>query len=137
MAPDGASGYGVGLIRQLLGGSKLERQDATGPAWPDPLEGTNVGIWPDVYAFWAETYGAGMITISPAAAERVWAANRCIQLNAQQIASMPLEFVGSYEPAWVSNPDPNWYPNGIGDALFAIVRSLYGWGFAILLVTSR
>ena len=25
---------------------------------------------------------------------------------------------GSQEPLWVSNPDPNVFPNGIGDAMF-------------------
>ena len=74
-------------------------------------------------------------------AERVWVANRCQQLNAQQIASMPLHFHGppvpDTEPAWVSSPDPNWYPNGIGDALHAIVHQLYGWGFSCLYVTDR
>jgi HK97 family phage portal protein len=68
-------------------------------------------------------------------ADRVWVSNRCIQLNAQQIASMPLIFHGVDEPAWVSAPDPNWYPNGVGDALHSIVALLYGWGFACLYVT--
>ena len=74
---------------------------------------------------------------SPRLIDNVWAANRCIQLNAQQIAAMPLRFFGSYEPAWVSSPDPAWYPNGIGDAVFAAVRSMYGWGDAFLYVTAR
>jgi HK97 family phage portal protein len=43
----------------------------------------------------------------------------------------------SFEPAWVSSPDPHWYPNGIGDAVFAAVRSMYAWGDAFLLVTDR
>jgi len=70
-------------------------------------------------------------------AERVWVANRCQQMNAQQIASMPIEFHGpdGAEPAWVSQPDPNWYPNGIADALHSIVEQIYGWGFVLLYVT--
>jgi HK97 family phage portal protein len=49
---------------------------------------------------------------------------------------MPLVFHGSPDvPAWVSSPDPNWYPNGIGDALHSIVDQMYGWGFAILYIT--
>jgi len=67
--------------------------------------------------------------------ERLWVASRCLQLNAQQIASMPLEYHGPFEPAWVSSPDPNWYPNGIGDALHSIVAQMYGWGFVCLYVT--
>ncbi len=71
-----------------------------------------------------------------ALADRVWVANRCIQLNAQQIASMPLEYSGGAdEPAWVSSPDPTWYPNGIADALFDVVRQVYGYGFSLQYVT--
>lgn len=79
------------------------------------------------------------VGFSPQMIERVWAAERCIQLNSQQIAMMPLRFFGSSgsEPAWVSSPDPVWYPNGIQDALFAAVRSLYGWGDAFIYVTAR
>lgn len=101
-----------------------------------PVAGTNQSLWPAIESFWDEAQGTS-VSMSPATAERVWVANRCIQLNAQQIASMPLQFDGTFEPAWVSHPDPAWYPNGISDALFAIVRSLYGHGYAILYVTSR
>lgn len=104
---------------------------------PPPIAGTGESLWPSIADFWSDTFGSSASYISPAMAERVWVSNRCIQLNAQQIASMPLEFHGSYEPAWVTNPDPEWYPNGVADALFAAVRSLYGWGYAILYVTSR
>jgi len=81
--------------------------------------------------FWA---GNGLL------AERVWICNRCIQMNAQQVASMPLKFEGPpsvTQPAWVAAPDPAWFPNGISDAIFAIVAQLYGWGFACLYVTDR
>jgi HK97 family phage portal protein len=37
----------------------------------------------------------------------------------------------------VANPDPVWFPNGIGDAVFAICWSLDGWGDAFVYVTSR
>jgi HK97 family phage portal protein len=60
-----------------------------------------------------------------------------MQLVCQQISTMPLRFRGSFEPVWVANPDPVWFPNGIGDALFAAVWSLYGWGDAFLYVTDR
>ena len=54
---------------------------------------------------------------------------------------MPLHFHGppvpDTEPAWVARPDPNWYPNGIGDALHAVVNQLYGWGFSCHYVTDR
>lgn len=97
--------------------------------------------------FWTETYGTPTYG-TPALAFRVWVADRCIQLNAQQIASMPLTFnPGSplddsgairqtRPPVWISNPDPHWYPNGVSDAVFSIVRSLYGYGFACLYTTA-
>ena len=56
---------------------------------------------------------AGLLRDGADLAERVWVANRCQQLNAQQIASMPLEWHGAdgtLEPAWVSSPDPNVVP---------------------------
>ena len=80
------------------------------------------------------------IGYSDSLSDRVWAANRCLQLNCQQLSSMPLRYYSpssSPEPQWVSNPDPNWYPNGIGDAVFAGFSSMYGYGDAFLLVTQR
>ena len=51
---------------------------------------------------------------TPQLADRVWVANRCQQLNAQQIASMPLRFHGppaeDTEPAWVSYAGPELVP---------------------------
>jgi hypothetical protein len=96
-------------------------------------------IWPAVHSWWSETLGNNGTYISPAIAEKVWAANRCIQLNSQQIASMPLQFqseapMGGFEPAWVSNPDPAWFPNGISDAMFAAVEAIYGYGYTLLYV---
>jgi HK97 family phage portal protein len=61
-------------------------------------------------------------------------------LNAQQIASMPLHFEGppsTTAPAWLSSPDANWYPNGIGDVLFSIVAQMYARGFTCLYVTDQ
>ena len=69
--------------------------------------------------------------------ERLGAVSRCLQLTSQQISGMPLRFRGGYEPLWVSSPDPVWFPNGIGDALFALVWSVYSRGDAFLWVTSR
>lgn len=86
--------------------------------------------------YWAEMTGLA-IYFSPTLIERIWVANRCIQLNSQQVASMPLRHHGSDEPSWVANPDPIWYPNGIGDAVSAAIASMYGWGDAFLYVTDR
>ena len=69
--------------------------------------------------------------------EKVGTAARCLQLVAQQLAAMPLRFRGNYQPMWVANPDPAWFPNGIEDALFAAFTNLYGVGDAFLLVTDR
>ena len=89
-----------------------------------PLEGTNMSLFHSIIpSFWAE-HGLSDSSFWPGdarLAERVWVANRCVQLNSQQIASMPLEYHGAAEPAWVSAPDPNLYPNGIGDALHRLI----------------
>ena len=69
--------------------------------------------------------------------ERVGAVSRCLQLTSQQVAGMPLRFRGGAEPLWASMPDPVWFPNGITDAVFALVWSLYSRGDAFLWVTSR
>jgi HK97 family phage portal protein len=87
--------------------------------------------------FWAGLATSSFFGFSEQLTEKVWVANRCMQLNSQQIATMPLRFFGNNEPAWVSNPDPNWYPNGIGDAIFALIWSQYGYGDGFILVTDR
>lgn len=69
--------------------------------------------------------------------DSVGTANRCQQLVSQQISTMPLRFRGAEEPAWVANPDPVWFPNGIAEAIFAAVWSIYAWGDAFLYVTDR
>jgi hypothetical protein len=107
----------------------------------EPLEGTNISLFNTIIpSWWAENGLSSSSSWMPggaALAERVWVANRCQQLNSQQLSSMPLKFHGpeGSEPAWMSNPDPNWYPNGIGDALFSIVDQLYGWGFSCQYIT--
>jgi HK97 family phage portal protein len=101
----------------------------------------DVSIQPQVDSFWETLWADSGSSIgtyfSPRLLDRVWVANRCMQLVCQQIASMPLRFFGSSEPAWVANPDPVWFPNGIGDAVFAATWSMYGSGDAFLLITSR
>jgi HK97 family phage portal protein len=95
-------------------------------------------LQPQVSAFWdwmSPTFNGA--TWSTRLQDRVWVANRCLQLSCQQIAAMPMRFYGSYEPAWVANPDPVYFPNGVGDALFAAAWGMYGWGDAFLYVTDR
>jgi len=122
----------MGFLERIVNwGTPVQRTEETlpGAAWGSSAFGDQVNSF---------ITGLSPSGFSPAMADRVWAANRCIQLNSQQIAKMPLRFFGSSrEPAWVANPDPVWYPNGIGDAVAAIVRSFYGWGDAFLYLTSQ
>jgi HK97 family phage portal protein len=109
---------------------------------PVPVQRENDNGWSDAYEatiadFWATLSGAYGAS-NPTLLERVWVANRCQHMNSNSISTMPLRHFGSSrEPAWVSNPDPAWYPNGIADAMYAIVWSMYGWGDAFVLITSR
>ena len=102
-----------------------------------PLEGTLMSLWnSQIPNWWAQNITGTMILGDANLAEQVWIAAACQHKNAQQISSMPVVFHGTTgEPAWVSSPDPNLYPNGIGDALYAIVDQLYGWGFCCLWIT--
>jgi HK97 family phage portal protein len=84
--------------------------------------------------FWAGLTG---ISFSPRLIDRVWVANTCIDFTSSQIARMPLRFYGTAEPAWVANPDPVWYPNGIGDAIYSALDSYLRWGDAFIVVSSR
>ncbi len=106
----------------------------------EPLEGTNISLFNTIIPSWWSENGLLANAWYPgdnALADRVWVSNRCKQLNAQQIASMPLAFNGpeGAQPAWMTSPDPDWYPNGIGDAMFSIVDAIYGYGFSCLYVT--
>jgi len=142
----------VGALRRFLVGEtpverearevgELARRSFESGEWPYLLEGTNMSLWwSQIPAFWNQTGGTPVLG-TPDLADRVWVANRCVQLNSQQIASMPIRWHSggndptATEPAWVSNPDPNWYPNGVADAVFAVVGLLYKWGFAVLYAT--
>ena len=108
---------------------------------PEPLEGTRMDLFNSIIPnWWAANVTGTTLVGTPDLANQVWVANRCQQLNAQQIAAMPLRWHGSagtLEPRWVSSPDPVLFPNGIGDAMFAIVDQVYGWGYSLQVVTSR
>lgn len=90
-----------------------------------------------ISTFWGELNGT---VFTPRLIDYVWVADRCIQLNAQQISSMPLKFSAgsptSVEPSWLSNPDPTWYPNGLADALHAAVDDYYRIGDIFLYISS-
>lgn len=107
---------------------RLERTE-TSDFNTDSFE-TQVG---DFWANLALTTGLPATTLF----DRVWVANRCLHMNANAISTMPLRHYGTREPAWVANPDPVWYPNGIGDAVYAMVDSMYRYGDAFVYVTDR
>jgi hypothetical protein len=123
----------MGFLRDTFGIAKRTEME--------PLEGTRISLANSILpAWWAENglTSGGWIPGDATLAQRVWVANRCIQLNAQQISSMRLEWHGpdsALEPRWISSPDVSWYPNGIGDALFAIVEQYYGYGYSVQYVT--
>jgi hypothetical protein len=102
----------------------------------EPLEGTNMSLFNSIIPDWWATNINGTVPLGNAGlAERVWVASICQHKNAQQISSMPLKFHGTFEPAWVSSPDPHIFPNGIGDAMYAITDQLYGWGWSLQYIT--
>lgn len=116
-------------IKRAFTGPVVERTDEE----DTPLASEEA--WQSVISeFWGGLRGVGF---SPQLIDRVWVANTCIDFTASQIASMPLRFYGGREPAWVANPDPVWYPNGIGDAVYAGIDSYLRWGDAFLVITSR
>ena len=104
---------------------------------PVPLEGTRMDLFNSIIPNWYSEQ-LGMFFGDASLAQRVWVAARCQQLNSQQIASMPIVYHGppsATEPRWVSSPDPNFFPNGIGDAMHCIVDQIYGWGFSCQYIT--
>jgi hypothetical protein len=115
----------------------LERVTIIDP--PDPLEGTRMSLWnsilPSIYGEWD-----GVVFGNASLAEKVWAANVCQHKNSLQLGSYPLRWHGSAgtdEPAWVSSPDPSLFPNGIGDALYAITDQIYGHGYSLQYILDR
>ncbi len=138
----------MGLLDRVLGprpevGQPIMAQPDLAKRDVQPLEGTNLSLWNSaIPSWWAENELTASPLYMPIATlpEKLWVAARCIQLNAQQIAGMPLKFEGppsATAPAWVDSPDPHWYPNGIGDAIFSIIAQIYAQGFACLYVTDQ
>jgi HK97 family phage portal protein len=115
------------FLRETLTG-RIERTDTSD--FNTDLFETQVGD------FWANLQSVTGAT-NPTLFERVWVANRCLHMNSNAISTMPLRHYGSREPAWVANPDPVWFPNGIADAVYAIVDSIYRYGDAFCYVTDR
>lgn len=105
---------------------------------PEPLEGTRMDLFNSIIPAWqADTYGTQWYG-DQRLVEKTWVAAICQDLNASQISAMPLEWhgpPGTDEPAWVSSPDPAQFPNGIGDAMYAICDQIDGWGYSLQYVT--
>jgi portal protein len=133
----------MGLLRRLMGPTPGEMVEQTlRREEPVPLEGTRMDLFNSIIPAWYADQGVGSGLFMPVRdlSSKVWIANRCQKLNSQAIAAMPLKWDGPPgvdEPMWVSAPDPNVFPNGIGDALHAIVDQMYGWGFSCQFITSR
>ncbi len=91
-------------------------------------------ILPNLYGEWDSSGPFGNASL----VEKTWVAAVCQDLNASQISAMKIEWhgpPGAGQPAWVSSPDPGLFPNGIGDALYAVNDQMDGWGWALLYVT--
>ena len=105
---------------------------------PEPLEGTRMDLFNSIIPAWyAENWGTTLYGNADLIS-RTWVAAVCQDLNASQIAAMRIQWNGSagtFQPAWVSSPDPAQFPNGIGDALYAINDQLDGWGWSLQYVT--
>ncbi len=141
----------MGLLDRILGPRPEHGQPLVdGPLLErdvQPLEGTNMSLWNSIIPNWWTQNGmnaAGQMFWpgNGLLAERTWITNRCLQMNSQQIASMPLRYEAPNvsadgEPAWLSNPDPENYPNGLSSMLKGLVRDYYAWGWCLIYITSR
>lgn len=122
----------MGNIRDFIAGPWRSAEQPEG----ETLHRTSAEFDAQIESFWSGLQSTGFYA-SPTLIERVWVVNRCIQMNANAISTMPLRHYGQREPVWVSNPDSNWYPNGIKDAMFSAIWSYYAWGDAFLYITAR
>jgi hypothetical protein len=129
----------MGFLKTALAGNWPGQQHVAKREEPQPLEGTRMDLFNSIIPnWWAQNVTGTQFYGTPGLSDQVWVANRCQKLNAQAIASMRLEWngpSGTDEPAWVSSPDPGLFPNGVGDALHAIVDQMYGWGYSLQYVT--
>jgi HK97 family phage portal protein len=111
----------------------LRRRARSSAASLATLDPDLAGLHPTSIDWYLET-GAWA---NPSLAGKVGTVARCLQLVSQQIATLPLRHRGGDPPMWVSNPDPVWFPGGIGSAVFAAAASMYAYGDAFLWTTSR
>lgn len=136
----------MGLLERILRGGGAPDQPIIARDVA-PLEGTDMSLFnSQIPVFWTENgfndAGKAFWPGNGLLAERTWITNRCLQMNSQQIGSMPLRFeapnvANAVAPVWVSNPDPVYYPNGVSSLIRALIRDYYGWGWCLVYVTSR
>ena len=89
--------------------------------------------------WYSEQYGTSLYG-DQRLVDQTWVAATCQDLNASQISAMPLQWHGPPgvdQPAWISSPDPSQFPNGIGDAMYAICDQIDGWGYSLQYVTDE
>ena len=112
-----------GGIGDLLSVTSFIRETFVGPRLERQTTEESEAFEEQISNFWAEL-GSSAGWSTSRLVERVWVANRCQHMNANAISTMPLRhYGGAREPAWVANPDPAWYPNGISDAVYAAIWS--------------
>lgn len=125
-------------MRTQLDDFAAAREGLLRRAEPEPLEGTRMDLFNSIIPAWqADTYGQQWYG-DQRLVEKTWVLATCQDLNASQISAMPLRWHGSPgtdEPAWVSSPDPAQFPNGIGDAMYAICDQIDGWGYSLQYIT--
>src|ERR1044072_7677357 len=99
----------MGFIRRALGsGWPGQSSDVVMRDEPQPLEGTRMDLFNSIIPSWYAEMTQGVFG-NAELASRVWVTAVCQDLNASQIAAMPLRWngpAGTDEPAWVSSPDP-------------------------------
>lgn len=129
----------MGILRRVLGSNWPGQQpDVLQRDEPQPLEGTRMDLFNSIIPNWYSDQLGTSLLGTASLAQRVWVADVCQHKNASQVAAMPLRWngpPGTDEPAWISSPDPSQFPNGIGDAMYAIVDQLYGYGWSLQYVT--
>jgi len=104
----------------------------------EPLEGTRMSLWNSILPTFYNDLAGTPVFGDQRLVEQTWVAATCQDLNASQISAMPLRWhgpPGADQPAWVSSPDPSQFPNGIGDAMYAICDQIDGWGYSLQYVT--
>jgi HK97 family phage portal protein len=107
--------------------SRIRRQRVSPPSWGGPVGPATIQPLVDAFTGW----------LDQGPFQKLGVVQRCLQLTAQQVASMPLRMHGTAAtPVWLGNPDPDVYTS-LTEAIFAATWSRYASGNIYLFVTSR